>query len=213
VVVAAAVAVAADAGATKVTDDILDQRLDALIEDGWDIWQRFDVGVRQRRFHPFVPADYDVARKVLASLDPPGRRFLEWGSATGIITIMADMMGFDACGIEIDSTLVAIAREAAAKHGSNARFVAGSFLPTGYRFRAGEGDGRTGTIEDSGPSGYLELGKPLEDFDVVFGYPWGGEEALMLDVMQRYGRADALLLLADSDNTVRIYRGGREPIA
>jgi hypothetical protein len=208
--VAVAAVAAADAGATKVTDGILDQRLDALIEDGWEIFQRFDENVRQRRFHPFVPADYDVARKVLASLDPPGRRFLEWGSATGIITIMADMMGFDASGIEIDSTLVGIAREAAARHQSNARFVAGSFLPTGYRFRAGEGDGRTGTIEDGGRSGYLELGMPLEDFDVVFAYPWGGEEAVMLDVMQRYGRADALLLLYNSDNSARIYRGGRD---
>jgi hypothetical protein len=122
---------------------------------------------------------------------------------------MADMLGFDACGIEIDSTLVAMAREAASRHRSNARFVTGSFLPTGYRFRAGEGDGRTGTIDDSGKSGYLELGLPLEEFDVVFAYPWGGEEAVMLDVMQRYGRADALLLLYDSDNTARIYRGGR----
>jgi len=43
----------------------------------------------------------------------------------------------------------------------------------------------------------------------VFGYPWGGEEAVMLDVMQRYGRSDALLLLYDSDNSLRVYRGGR----
>jgi hypothetical protein len=32
----------------------------------------------------------------------------------------------------------------------------------------------------------------------------------MLDVMQRYGRPDALLLLYNSDNTARIYRGGRD---
>lgn len=192
----------------EVRNDVLDTRLDALCADGWEIWQRFDDTFRRRHFHPFVPADYDVARNLLSSLRVPGRRFLEWGSATGIITIMADMMGFEAYGIEIDAALVAAARGVATRHRSAARFVAGSFLPAGYRFRSRDGDGRTGTIAD-GPSGYLALGHALEDFDVVFGYPWGGEEAVMLDVMQRYGRSDALLLLYDSDNSAKIYRGGR----
>lgn len=201
-------AAAAVGDATEVTDPTIESRLDAVCADGWEIWQQFDQTYRQRHFHPFVPADYGVARKLLASLRAPGRRFLEWGSATGIITIMADMMGFDACGIEIDAALVATAREVAARHRSAARFVVGSFLPTGYSYRTSEGEGRTGTIGD-GPSGYLELGRPLDEFDVVFGYPWSGEAAVMLDVMQRYGRPDALLLLYDSDNTARIYRGGR----
>jgi hypothetical protein len=194
--------------AIELRDGVLDRRLDELCADGWEIWQRFDDTFRRRHFHPFVPADYEIARNLLASLRVPGRRFLEWGSATGIITIMADMMGFDAYGIEIDASLVATASETATRHRSAARFVVGSFLPAGYRFRPRDGDGRTGTIAD-GPSGYVELGRALEDFDVVFGYPWNGEEAVMLDVMQRYGRSDALLLLYESDNTVRVYRGGR----
>lgn len=186
----------------------LDARLDALCADGRELWQQFDDVFRQRHFHPFVPTDYAVARHLLASLRSPGRRFLEWGSATGIITIMADMLGFDAYGIEIDAALVAMAHDAARRHRSAARFVTGSFLPAGYRYRARDGDSRTGTIAD-GPSGYLALGLALEDFDVVFGYPWAGEELVMLDVMQRYGRADALLLLYDSDNSLRVYDGGR----
>lgn len=194
--------------ATELRNGALDRRLDALCADGWEIWQRFDDTFRSRHFHPFVPADYDVARNLLSSLRASGRRFLEWGSATGIITIMADMMGFEAYGIEIDASLVATACEAASRHRSAARFVVGSFLPAGYRFRTRDGDGRTGTIAD-GPSGYFQLGRALEDFDVVFGYPWNGEEAVMLDVMQRYGRSDALLLLYDSDNSVQVYRGGR----
>ena len=195
--------------AIESTEGALDGRLDALCDDGWEIWERFDEAVRSRHFHPFVPADYEITRNLLSSLRVPGRRFLEWGSATGIITIMADMMGFDAYGIEIDASLVATAHEVASRHRSAARFVVGSFLPAGYRFRTRDGDGRTGTIAD-GPSGYIELGRALEDFDVVFGYPWNGEEAVMLDVMQRYGGSDALLLLYDSDNSVRVYRGGRE---
>ena len=53
---------------------------------------------------------------------------------------------------------------------------------------------------------------PDHEFDVVFGYPWDGEAPLMRDVMQRYGRSDALLLLYGVDGRIRTYRGGREEI-
>jgi hypothetical protein len=165
--------------------------------------------VRERHFHPFVAADYEVVRAALLPLRAPGRRFLEWGSASGVITIMADLMGFDACGIELDASLVATARALATRHGSRARFAAGSFLPAGYEWRSPDGDTRTGTLGE-GPSGYLQLGRALADFDVVFGYPWDGEKSVMQDVMQRYGRRDALLLLHDTNAGVRAYRGGRE---
>lgn len=191
----------------------LDARLDALLADGWAVWERFDRAVRESDFHPFVPADYEVVRAALlslrGSLPMPVPRFLEWGSATGIIAIMADMMGFDACGIELDASLVATARAIAARHGSAARFVSGSFLPMGYRWRGDDGDPRTATIGE-GRSGYLELGRALDDFDVVFGYPWGGEEPLMRDVMRQFGRRDALLLLNDTNEGVKVYRGGSE---
>ncbi len=189
-------------------DPRLEARLDALCAEGWAVWERFDLDVRGRAFHPFVAADYGVVRAALRRIRAPGRRFLEWGSASGVITIMADQMGFDACGIELDARLVATARALAARHGSGARFAAGSFLPAGYRWRRSDGDTRTGTIGE-GPSGYQLLGHALDDFDVVFGYPWSGEAALMQDLMQRYGRPDALLLLHDAAGGVRAYRGGR----
>jgi hypothetical protein len=190
-------------------DAALQARLDALCAEGWAIWEHFDRTVREANFHPFVAADYDAVRAALLPHRAPGRRFLEWGSASGIITIMADLLGFDACGVELDTSLVATARALAARHGSRARFVAGSFLPAGYRWRSREGDTRTGTIGE-GPSAYMQLGRALEDFDVVYAYPWDGEAPVMHDVMRRYGRHDALLLLHDTNAGVRVYRGGRE---
>lgn len=197
-----------DAGsAAPALDPVLRTRLHALAEEGREIWDRFDVEVRQNGFHPFVAADYENVLQALTALRAPGLRFLEWGSATGIITIMADLLGFEAYGIELDPRLVETARGLAAKHGSSARFAAGSFLPAGYRYRPRHGDGRLGTIGD-GESGYRELGVPLDDFDLVYAYPWGGEEPMMLDLMKSYGGRDArLLMLAGSE--VRVYRGGR----
>jgi hypothetical protein len=142
----------------------------------------------------------------LVSLRQPGLRFLEWGSATGTITIMADMLGFTAAGIELDAELAQLARALAARFGSAAQFATGSFLPAGYRWKSATGDRRLGTI-GQGTSGYQVLRQPLEEFDVVFAYPWGGEEPIMHDVMRRYGRKDAHLLLQGADG-VEIYRGG-----
>jgi hypothetical protein len=187
-----------------------DAALRALLEEGWELWERFDSEVRQKDFHPFVAADYEAVLEALRSLYRPGLRFLEWGSATGVITIMADLLGYEAYGIELDPKLVEVARELAARHGSGARFAAGSFLPMGYRFRPRDGDGRTGTIGE-GASGYTQLGIPLEDFDLVYGYPWDGEEPMMRDLMRQYGGRSARLLLHGGKQGLRVIdRAGRE---
>ncbi len=41
----------------------------------------------------------------------PRARFCEWGSGIGVVTAMAEMLGFEACGIEIDAPLAAASRE------------------------------------------------------------------------------------------------------
>lgn len=180
--------------APAVTDLALREKLDALYDAGHEHFDRFDTEVRQRAFHPFVPADYNDVESILLPLCAEGVRFLEWGSGTGVITILADLIGFDACGIELDPSLVEVARDLARRFESKARFATASFLPEGYQYRDPDGGHRTGTL-GSGPSGYLALGHPLEDFDLVFGYPWHGEEPVMRDVFRRYGRKDARLLI------------------
>ncbi|MEK6688247.1 MAG: hypothetical protein AABZ01_07305 [Gemmatimonadota bacterium] len=189
-------------------DDTLRARLDALCAEGWAIWDRFTAEVSDRQFHPFVAADYEIVCQALLPYRGRGLRFLEWGSATGVITIMADLLGFEAYGIELDPTLVTTARGLATRFDSGARFVAGSFLPTGYRWRPSDGDARTGTL-GTGASGYLQLGLSLDDFGLVFGYPWDGEQLMMLDVMKCYGARDAVLLLNSVTTGVTAYRDGR----
>ncbi|HET9066117.1 MAG TPA: hypothetical protein VFN22_09905 [Gemmatimonadales bacterium] len=184
------------------------ERIAALCVEGWRLWDRFDATTVERPFHPFVAADYDVVREALLPHPGEGRRFLEWGSATGVITIMADLLGYEAFGIELDGNLTTVAQELATQFDSGARFVTGSFLPAGYTWRSGNGDTRTGTL-GQGRSGYQELGMPLDDFEVVFGYPWDGEIATMLDLMHRHGHEDALLLINSLSDGVVGYRSGR----
>jgi hypothetical protein len=89
-----------------------------------------------------------------------------------------------------------------------ARFAAGSFLPAGYRWRPNGGDARLGTIGE-GESGYLQLEHPLDDFDLVYGFPWDGEEPMMRDLMRQYGARGARLLLNGVDPGVRVFRDDR----
>jgi len=187
-------------------DGALLARLAALGEEGGAIWRRFDREVRRVEFHPFVPADYERMLQLLLALRAPGLRFLEWGSATGVITIMADLLGFEAYGIELDPELVEIARGLAERFGSGARFAAGSFIPAGYEWKPRTGDARIGTI-GQGVSGYAELGCALDDFDLVYAYPWDGEDPMMHDLLRARGRPGARLVLAGGAEGVRVYRG------
>ncbi|MEQ1857351.1 MAG: hypothetical protein ABL963_12900 [Longimicrobiales bacterium] len=193
-------------------DSAVRTRMDWVCEEGRAHWHRFDAEVRQKSWHAYVAADFDEVRGVLESLHAPGRRFLEWGSATGVITIVADLMGFEAYGIELDASLVQVARDLAVRAGSNAKFAAGSFIPMGWEWKPRDADGRTGTI-GHGPSGYLELGRSLSDFDIVYAYPWTGEQALMHDLFRGHGHADARLVLHSIQGS-RVYRrGSAEPLA
>lgn len=198
---------AAPAASRAAIDPALEARLAAVIADGRAIWERFDREVRRDAFHPFMPADYPGVLEALKALRAPGQRFLEWGSATGVITILADLLGFDAHGIELDPRLVEVARALAARHGSSARFVAGSLFPVGYRYRGADGDPRTGTLGD-GESAYRRLGHPLHDFHVVYGYPWDGEAPVMHDLMRRYGAPEARLLMQSGNDGIQVFRRG-----
>ncbi len=168
------------------------------------MWSLFDAEVRQQTWHPFVPADYHRVLDSLLTLRAPGLRFLEWGSATGVIAITADLLGFDAYGIELDPALVRVARDLARRYDSGVHFAEGSFLPARYRYRPGDRDARLGSIGE-GASGYLELQHPLEDFDLVFAYPWEGEAPIMRDVFERYGGSEARLLIYGPDDAVHIH--------
>lgn len=78
----------------------------------------------------------------------------------------------------------------------------------GWEWKHSGGNGRHGTI-GQGASGYLELGHALDDFDVVYGFPWMGEEPMMLDLMRDHGGEDAHLVLHTAQDGTMTYRGGK----
>ena len=65
----------------------LQDRLAGLCHEGWEIFEQFSRSSVEDEFHPFVAAEYEVVQAVLVRFRGEGLKFLEWGSATGVITI------------------------------------------------------------------------------------------------------------------------------
>ena len=74
----------------------------------------------------FVPSNHRVLHSILDAL--PRGRLCEWGSGIGIGVGLAEMLGFDARGIEIDPALSAASRELLADFGLAAVIETGSYL-------------------------------------------------------------------------------------
>ncbi len=151
-----------------------------------------------------MPADYDTVLQALLGIRERGGRFLELGSAIGVVAIMADLLGFEACGIEIAPELVSEARGLAERHASRARFATGSYIPAGYRYVSATGDTRMGTVAIGEPA-YEELEYELSDFDWVYAFPWPGETDVIRDVMRRSGAPRANLLLHGYSGGLELY--------
>lgn len=84
----------------------------------------------------FVPSDYELAWQVLDGL--PRGRLCEWGSGFGIFTGLAEMLGFEACGIELSADLADASRTLLADFGLSANIETGDYLeidqPAQYYF-------------------------------------------------------------------------------
>src|SRR5262249_39638941 len=90
-------------------------RCERLWLESAEIWDHHE---NDDEFSRFVAADYPQLFRVLLRYRDRITNFLEWGSGTGVATIMASLLGLDAYGIEIESGLVRRSRELATKYRS-----------------------------------------------------------------------------------------------
>lgn len=158
----------------------------------------------------FVPCDFVASGRALTAVWAqhlaPGPAFCEWGSGVGAVTVIASLLGFDAVGIEIDADLVATSRELAQRAASRARFIHGSFIPEGHDDIADETGGDMAWLITGAEAGYTELGLEIDDFDVIFAYPWPGEESVLENLFIDHAAAGALLITYNGVEGVRVAR-------
>ena len=160
----------------------------------------------------FVPSDfvtvYHALRAITEANLAPGNSLCEWGSGFGVVASLAAMLGFKVCGIEIERGLVDASRRLADDFGLPVEFVHGSFVPSGAEADVEEAYADTSTeyfwLVTDADDAYDELGLDPDDFDVVFAYPWPGEECLIESLFEKYAAEEALLLMYNQFDSVRL---------
>ena len=193
--------------------DSLPDDVAALLDQADEVHQRFmrdnsDWGTG------FFPSDYVTVYHALLAITQldlaTGSAFCEWGSGLGVVTNLAEMQGWQACGIEINRDLVDEAIELAEAFDSHAEFVHGSFVPRGCEARAEKAyaatDEGVAWLSTEADDAYDDLGLDPDDFDLIFAYPWPGEENVIDELFDYCAARGALLLTYGQQNSVRLHR-------
>ncbi len=177
-----------------------------LIREAEDRIDRFQS---ECRVPAFVPCDYAAAFAVLRALSEGGLtrgwRFCEWGSGFGVVVGLAALLEFDACGIEIEESLVVEARKLAEDFDLPVEFVQGSFVPRGAEDRV-HAAGTYSWLTTEGDYAYDDLDLEVSDLDVVFAYPWPDEEGVVCDLFDRYAGTGAILATYHGSGEFRLKR-------
>ncbi len=157
----------------------------------------------------YVECDFDLVasalQEVVARNLADGKLFVEWGCGFAVVTGIAALLGLDAVGIEAEQMLCAEGRKLLAKRGIEAEIWQGNFLPTGARQLAEDTDPLV-SLTHSIPPAYQRFQMSLDDFAIVFAYPWPGEEHFLKLVFDRFARSEALLLMFRGPYHIELYR-------
>ena len=189
---------------------VLDDSLANLVEK---VSQRLLV-LTDGEHRTYVGSELPAVDRALSRIQneglAPGPVFCEWGSGLGVAAALATMLGFESYGIEIEEPLVEAARDLAADFDLPVQFVQGSFIPAGAEACAEQSYADNSSeflwVVTDADAAYEELGLELADFDLVFAYPWPGDDSLLANLFNEHAAQEALLLTYDQFNSIQLRR-------
>jgi hypothetical protein len=156
----------------------------------------------------FVGSELAAVDRALGRIRTKGHAtgpvFCEWGSGLGGVCGVAALNGFTAFGIEIEPELVRSARSLATDLHLSMVFAEGTFLRPGDEDLAAAATPNTRLDFDNKAWDKLDLAP--EDCDVVFAYPWHGEEGFVERVFARHATPDSLLVTFHDLDRVLVQR-------
>jgi hypothetical protein len=156
----------------------------------------------------YVGSDLPAVERVLSHIQAEGLArgpvFCEWGRGLGGVCGVATLNGFTSLGIEIQPRLVEAARSLATDLGLPMVFAAGTFLLPGDADLAATATSRTRSSFAN--DAWDELDLTPADCNVVFSYPWPGEEGFVDSVFSRHVAADTLLVTYHDRGRVLVQR-------
>ncbi len=188
--------------------DPVPQVVDAFLTDANARIDAFFEKHRKAKDLGFFPSDYPLIYGVLRQLqklEGDRRRFCEWGSGFGVIAGLASMLGFESCGIEIDRRLVTESRALLTDHHLDVEILEGNFMPDSYQPPPELED--LETIHAGVEAGANdEVDVDIDDFDLIFAFPWPGDEGMFCDLFKRFAANGALLMTYSALEGIRIQR-------
>lgn len=171
------------------------------IEAFQDRWDRPQI-------EQFVAADYELVFQTLSwtleSQPTTGHRFLEWGCGFAVVSSFAAALGLDVIGMEAEQDLLVEGRKTVLEWGAPVELIHGNFLPSGSELLAE--DTSLPSLGHAVGDGYQQAGLDLDDFAIVYSYPWPGEDDFHESVFDRFAERGALLMLFCGPNDVRLWR-------
>ena len=111
----------------------------------------------------------------------------------------------DSRSIEIEGHLVEAAEQLAGDFDLPVEFVCGSFIPKSAQVCSEAGNGFAWLVTDKGNT-EEELGLAMDDFGVIFAYPWPDEERLIGNLFERYAAVGAVLVTHHGGQEFRLRR-------
>lgn len=187
----------------------LPARIAELLTDADERIERLQHDRRDRPIAAFVPSDFALVYNALQFIGEyslaPGHCFVEWGSGAGVVTCLAGMLGWDAVGIEIEEELVDISEALAEDYEAEVEFVRGSFVPEDCQIELTE-QRDINWLRTDGVDAYEWLDLDPDDFDLIFAYPWPGEEQIIFDIFADCGAVGALLLTYHGQEGLKLHR-------
>ena len=145
----------------------------------------------------FVTSDFHLFDKAITWIEQnhllTGNRFCEFGAGFGVCAMLAALRGMDSVGIEIEPNLVEHASQLANELGNDAKFYCGSFVQRGVDLHvalASEAD----TLNTDEGGVYEVIGRDINEFDLVFAFPWPGEYSFFEAVFDASAAKGTLLL-------------------
>lgn len=175
---------------------------DEVLQAYWDQWHK-------RPIEQYVACDFRDVWRALSQLTESGmargNTFCEWGCGFGIVTGLASQLGWEAVGIEAESFLVEQAKRFMSRNKLAGEILHGNFLPRGSE-RLARPQTNHASMFHQIPNAYDEHDLGLDDYALVFAYPWPGEHHFQQEVFKHYAGDGALLLMFLGPYEIELFR-------
>ncbi|MEM6981269.1 MAG: class I SAM-dependent methyltransferase [Planctomycetota bacterium] len=176
-----------------------------VFQDRWD----------QPQIEQFVAADYELVYQALIHIKESqltiGSQFLEWGCGFAAVSVLAASLGYNAFGVEAEADLLPhghrTVHDWTGELGGHVELFEGNFLPPGTS-RLAE-DPTLPSLHHPVADAYETLGLNIDDFAIIYSYPWPGEDDFHEAVFDATAARGAILLQFRGPNEMVAWRKTR----